>query len=369
MTTCDVPAQRGRIRPITLRGPASAGRRGALLFAVCMAAGACDIPTSLPLFESRWVVPLETTRVPVSELLPAGLTLANNAFRVSIPVATTHRTLGQLCGTPCTTAHGLLVPKPAFSTSFQLVTALPADVMSATITGGVIAISFVHNFGFDPLRPAGRTHDGVIILTVRNGGRVLGSAVIDQSFPTGVQVSRTLVLAPGSIAGALEVSLAITSPAGSPVTINQASTLAVGVMPGVINASDAQIAVQQRMIAADGVDLDLSEVDGALRGRVRRGALQVGVSNPFDVAGQLQLRLHSATSGADILRTVEVGPGSSTSEIQLSLEEVRSLLGHRVSAALAGPVSATAAGNGVTVRPDQELAVTPRLDFIVEIGS
>lgn len=356
MTACDGPAQRRRSVPA----------RSGVALAVLLVMAGCDVPTGLPRFESRWIVPLAATRVGVNELLPTALTVAGDDFRLTLPPGSGGRTLGQLCGAACLPVQGLSVPKPAFSDSFHVTTAMSADVVSVTATAGAATVTLAHNFDFDPLRPDGRSEDGVITLTLRNGARVIGMAVIDEEFPRDIPITRSIVLEPGVIAGSLVLGIAVASPAGGPAVIDSAAAITVTLAPDSVAVAEAQIAVNQRLIAAPLIVLDLTGVDADLRERVRRGVLQVVVNNPFDVAGALQLGLQAATSGADIVRTVQVVPGASMQDVELSLEEVQSLLGHRVGVTLGGRVSAT--GQAVMVRPGQEVAVTPRLDLIVEIG-
>jgi hypothetical protein len=368
MTACDVPAQHaGHVRPRGLFRPARLRARSGVALAAMLAVGACDVPTGLPIFESRWVVPLETTQVSVSELLPDALIVVNGEFRIAIPPATAQRTLGVVCGTPCVALQGLQAPKPAFTDSFVVTTAMPSDVVSAMVTGGAVLVTLLHRFDFDPLRPAGSTENGTITLTLRNDGRIVGTAVIDQPFPRDVPISSSVALNPGALSGPIEMRVVLSSPAGAAVTIDNAAVLTVTLAPGIIASDEAQIAVQQQLIASQPSELDLTGVDGELRDRVRRGSLQLVVDNPFDVAGELQLRLQAATSGADISRSVAVLPGASAQTVELTLDELRALLGHRVTAGLGGRVSATA--QAVTVRPGQEVTVAPRLDLVLEIGS
>jgi hypothetical protein len=358
MTMCDVrpPRPHGlrRVRPAVA------------LSACALILAACDIPTGLPRFESRWVVPLSTTRVGVAELLPAAVTVANGRFHVSVPPASGQRTLGEMCGTPCTTFQGLVVPKPAFSDSFDVTTTLPAGLVAATVETASVTVTVSHALGFDPIRPDGRTEDGRLDVTLWNDGRVVGSAVIDQPFPAGAPLTRTVDLAPGVMAGIIRARVAIVSPAGGPVALDNAAALTAHVIPVAMILTEADVAVEQRPIEAQPVQLDLTGVDEDLRERVRDGAIRLVLDNPFPLAGSLELRLRAAASGADIVRAVQVSAGRTTHVIALSRDELRWLLGYEVAATLTGPV--TASGPSVTVRPDQEVTITPRLDLVIEIG-
>ncbi|HSJ05989.1 MAG TPA: hypothetical protein VK936_04755 [Longimicrobiales bacterium] len=341
-------------------------RPAAALSACTLLLAACDIPTGLPRFESRWVVPLSTTRVGVGELLPAAVTVAGGRFHVSVPPGSGQRTLGQMCGMPCAAFQGVVAPKPAFSDSFQVSSPLPAGLVAATVESASVTVSLSHDLGFDPVRPEGRIEDGRLDVTIRNDGRVVGSAVIDQPFPPGAPIARTIDLAPGVMSGVLQASVAIVSPAGDPVAIDNAAALTAHLVPVAMTLTEAEVSVQQREIEAQPVHLDLTGVDEDLRERVRNGALRLTLDNPFALSGSLELRLRAPASGADIVRAVQVSAGQTTHVIALSRDEMRWLLGYDVEATLTGPVTAT--GPSVTVRPDQEVTVTPRLDLVIEIG-
>jgi hypothetical protein len=339
--------------------------RSAMLVAALLAT-ACEFPTTTPRFESRFLVPLEATRMAVSELLPSGVTVVGDQFRVTVAAAATQRTLGQICGSPCIALQGQQAPKPAFSFAFDIAQALPADVQGAVISEGTATVTLSHSFDFDPLRPPGATQNGTISITVRSGGETLGSATIDQAFPRITPITRSVQLA-GRVSGGIEVVIAIVSPAGGTVLISNSAPMSVSLAATVVSASEAQVVVTNRPVTVRPASLDLTGIDEGVRDRVRRGALVLEIANPFAVTGVLQLRLHAAASGADIRRTLQVQPDRTTQRIDLTKEEIQSLLGHSVTATVTGPVSAP--GGTITVRPDQQLVLTPRLDVFLEFGS
>jgi hypothetical protein len=348
-------------------GSAARARLGgrAVLVAALLAT-ACEFPTATPRFESRFVVPLEQTRMAVSELLPAGVTVVGDAFQVTIGAAAAQRTLGELCGSPCMLLQGQQAPKPAFTSSFGVGQDLPAEVLGAVITGGTASVTVSHSFDFDPLRPPGATQNGTISITVRSGGVTLGTAAMDQAFPRNTPVTRSVQLS-GRVSGGIEVVVAIVSPASGPVLINNSAPMSVSVAATVVRASEAEVVVHNRPVAVRPALLDLTGIDDGVRDRVRRGALVLEMANPFAVSGVMQLRLHAPASGADIQRTVQFLPALTTQRIELTEAELKSLLGHSVTATVTGPV--TAPGGTITVRPDQQLVLMPRLDVILEFGS
>jgi hypothetical protein len=339
--------------------------RSAVLVAALLTA-ACEFPTATPRFESRFLVPLEATRMAVSELLPTGVVVAGDQFRVTVAAAAAQRTLGQMCGSSCLALQGQQAPKPAFTFAFEIAQALPADVQGAVISEGTATVTLSHSFDFDPLRPPGAAQNGTINITVRSGGQTLGTASVDQAFPRITPITRSVQLT-GRVSGGIEVVVALVSPAGGTVLINNSAPMSINIAATVVSASEAQVVVSNRPVAVRPARLDLTGIDEGVRDRVRRGALVLESANPFAVTGAMELRLHAPASGADIRRTVQVRPDRTTQRIELSKEEIELLLGHTVTATVTGPVSAP--GGTITVRPDQQLVLTPRLDVYLEFGS
>src|SRR5215210_5680965 len=91
--------------------------------AVCAALllAACDLPTKPPKLQNRLLLGTETTVVPVTELLPAGVQVVGSTFRVQLASATlVGRSLAEMCGASCIAPPGVQVPKPAFTDSSEV---------------------------------------------------------------------------------------------------------------------------------------------------------------------------------------------------------------------------------------------------------
>lgn len=345
---------------------------GSMIRIGVLAAGvlaACDLPTALPRVESRFVVPGETTTLGVDELLPRGITSIGGSFRVTLdPQAVGPRTLGQLCGTPCAGLEGQRVPKPAFTATIPVRIPFPDELASATLASGRVTVTLHHDFGFDPLHPSGRQEDGRIAITLRSGGRTVGSATLTGPFPSGTARTTTIPLAPGAVSGALDAELVLVSPAGGQasehwVTVRNQAALSGRVSPEPIEVSEVRIAVRNRTVAAEGAVLDLSGVDAALAERVRSGAIVVDLDNPFALSGPLTLRLSSPAG--TLTRTVQLAPGETRQRIEFTGAELRSLLGREVTVALSGTVDAP---EPVAVRPGQAVTIATQLELVVELG-
>jgi hypothetical protein len=357
----------GHARPVA--APVLAWPRSptGLLLAAVLALSACDFPTALPRFEPRFVIPIDSTAIRVNELLPAGVTATDTTFVLSLVPVGIQKSLGDMCGTPCQLLQGWVAPKPAFSYAFAAPVTLPADVSGAVLASGTVQVAASHAFDFDPLRPAGSTRNGTLTIVIRSGGRQIGSAVIDQPFPRNTPVVRTIALTPGAVGGNLDVELTLDSPAGDPVTINNGAHVFVTATPGAIHVTEIHAAVRERIISMRPLDVDLTGVDDEIRSRARGGTLTVHMSNPFNVSGQLELKLYAPPSGADYRYPVGIAPGETTQRIELTEYEMFRVLGFNVNVSLVGPVSG--GGTALTLRPGQEITLSSRLELVLEIGS
>ena len=126
--------------------------RASVLLSLAVLSG-CDVPTSVPLIDVRWVFPIEETSISVAELLPSNVAIAGGDFVLSVDPVPLPQTLGGLCG-PCAAVDGFTVPKPAFNFVYQSGGTLPADVVSAALVSGSVSLALQNGLGFDPIRPA-----------------------------------------------------------------------------------------------------------------------------------------------------------------------------------------------------------------------
>lgn len=353
------------------------GRRAGSGWRTCVAAAmalpvwtlaGCDVPTSLPRVESRFVIPGESGAVHVSELLPPTVTVMGGHFRLQVNTAQLPgRSLGELCGGTCEAFDGQQVPKPAFTDSMAALLHMPADVGEAVVSSGVLTVRLTHDFGFDPIRPTGALSQGAMTLTVRSGDRVAGSAVVTDPFPSGSTVERHIELEPGTVSSGLAVTVALASPASAvPVTIRSDARLTGSAVPGPIDVSEAHVVVVERPIQVDAVSMDLTGIDGVVAERVKSGALVLRVDNPFDVMSAGPLELHVRAEDMEIVKPVEMQPGASTQRVEFTREQIRSMLGRSLRVSLDGRVAGT---NGVVrVQPDDAVRVQTTLDVVLELG-
>ena len=178
----------------------------AVLLIVLAALSGCDVPTDLPIFDVRWVIPVEETSISVVELLPAtGVIISGGNFVVDADTVFLNETLGSLCAA-CVDSGGFAVPKPVFDAVFTQTGNLATDVESVQLVSGSISLAIQNDLGFDPIRPAAGS-PGTMTVTIYDvdaSGRPLSQVTLDgniltDSLPNGALTTILLNLAPGTV--------------------------------------------------------------------------------------------------------------------------------------------------------------------------
>src|SRR5689334_2087694 len=360
----------------------TAARATARLSLLLLAAvGACEVPTKLPSWDQTWVIPGDSTRIAVSELLPktGELTVSTSggqpvfALNVAAPAAIS-RSLGQVCSA-CAAANGTTVPKPAFTITDSTGVALPTDLVAATVVNGGFTYTITNSFSFDPIRPnaAGAPY-GYFVIRVMNGTTIVALDSVDGAAlgigKNGATLQRALPLNVGagslSITNAkpLEVYLTLNSPQGDPVTINTSQSFSVAIQPLPIALSQAQVTVANQSINAAQTSVDLSSVsDQALINRVQAGTLHLNIASPFGVQGTLTATF-TVPGAASITMTIPLTTAAQqTPDVSLNAAEMRTLLGKTANLSVSGSVSSPS--GAVTITPTQVLRVTSTFEIIL----
>ena len=158
----------------------------AVLLIVVAALSGCDVPTSLPIFDVRWVIPVEETSISVVELLPTDVTVVGGNFEVTnVADVVLSQTLDVLCP-DCIPFNGLTVDKPLFNLVYNQSGSLPADVVSVELVNASISLAMQNDLGFDPIRPAVAA-PGTMTITIHAvdaTGPELGRVVLDGNVAT-----------------------------------------------------------------------------------------------------------------------------------------------------------------------------------------
>lgn len=340
----------------------------AAIFGVIVFA-ACDIPTSLPIVEQRWILPGESTALAVDQLLPSGVSESEAGFQVDVPPVTVEQTLGTLCPL-CATYDGATVPKPAFEDTVRAVTNLPADVESAALASARVDVTIHNGFGFDPLRPGG-SERGTLRIRVRAvaGGAILGEITLDgtsESLPPGATVTRRLTLGAGTLGQSFRTTVAVSSPQGDPVTLDAAQKLTVTATPRAVLVTATTVQVDGQEVSLDLVELDVKDLEATITDQIREGNIVLDVANPFGVAFDGQLEIHYP--GGTLSRPLHL-PESAASTVTLSYsgDELRAFLGQE-NVTLAGTGTVSSGAGAITVTPGQHATIDARLDLVLEIG-
>ncbi|HEX6927164.1 MAG TPA: hypothetical protein VF167_17195 [Longimicrobiaceae bacterium] len=340
------------------------GAAGTSLFLLGLALTSCDLPTELPDWDTRWVIPVDRTTITARSIVTgdAGGGDEGEAFELELPGISVTRSLGEICPL-CGPLDGRTVPKPAFDVSVSSGVPLPEELISARLEGGELAIAIQHDFPFDPLRPGG-DEPGTLVLTVRSGSALLARDSIDGrevALPPGTVLRRTLPLRAAEVAAPLEVTATLRSPAGDPVTIDLTDRFLLELSARVALA-EVRLRLRDREVASDPILLALNEIDDAAAERLRGGAVLIELENPFELTADLDL--HITAGGAQITKPLEVAPGSSELRIDLTRDEARAIVGQaEVVFEFAGRVSS--GDEGTVIRPDDEVSLTTALEMVV----
>ena len=329
---------------------------------------ACDIPTSAPSWDTRWVVPADSISLSVDSLLPASVRTTTaagaGAFQLSLPDVTFDRTLEQICPA-CAALDGFTAPAPAFTTSFSGTVLLPAEVISARVLDGSVVVTLTNTLGFDPLRPSAGGARGTVTITARSGSTTLATATIDgatTALPSGTSVTRTLSIAAGTVSGPIVVVVDVVSPQGDPAAINSAGGISVVARPVAVRLGEARIALANQRFAAADDTIDLSGLDSAVTERVQSGALRLHVSNPFQVRGTFAITIRTATT--TITKPLTVAEGESDVRVEFTRAEIQSIAGQEVVRVGASGIVSTPTGSA-TFRPGQALTLRGSLEVVV----
>ena len=357
--------------------------RGLVAAAGCaLAVVACEVPTSLPIWDTVWQVPADSAEVSVASLLPSSVTIVDlgggvQAFSLALPAANYSTTLGSVCPA-CAAANGMRVPKPQFTMVDSTVIALPSDVASADIVGGTIDCTITNGFGFDPINPSATAH-GWMRIDVRSGNALLAHDSVPgtaMTLPTNVGRFRSIPVlgtpaAPVRIAGPLRVSITLFSPAGDSVTINTSQQFSVNAVANNFRVSQASVGVPSRSIPAQSDTVDLSGLKDVASGTINGGAFILTIANPFAVQGNVNVDV-TAPNGAHVTKSLALplgGPATQPATLRLDLtaSEINSLVGQsNVEIALTGDVSAP--GGPVTVTPSQKIVLNTMVEATITAG-
>lgn len=335
----------------------------AALVGVVSAIGGCDFPTSLPRWDTRWLVPARSTVLTVDQLLPANVvaSTAGSTFQVVVAPVTFSRSLLDFCGAACLALQGATGPKPAFTASIADTLRLPSNVAGATIVDGSVSVALTNGFAFDPLQPGAGGPTGTIAVTISSGSTTVGTLTLSgtsERFAPGTTITRSVPLSPAAVGNRLAIVVTLVSPAGDPVRVDTNERVTIVATSQGVHVSQVMAIVAARPVALRPFTVDLTSIDASIIDRVQGGALIVSMTNPFGVSGALTMTVSNA--GMPISKPVDVRPGPTTQHIPLTRDEVKALLGRAITVNATGTLGA---GTAVPLSAADTARVTTQLDL------
>ena len=342
---------------------------------VLAALSGCDVPTELPIFDVRWVIPVEETSISVVELLPAtGVTISGGNFQVDADTVLLNETLGSLCSA-CLDSGGIPVPKPLFNLKYNQTGSLATDVVSVDLVSGSISLAIQNNLGFDPIRPAAGS-PGTMTVTIYDvdaSGRqlsqvTLDGAILTDSLPNGGLTTILLNLAPGTVSSTIFTEVDLASPAGDPVAIDLNTTLDITAAVGPVSVSSATLNVDGLAVNLDPTDLDIEDIDTSVTDRIQSGSLILDIQNPFGVGVDLSLDISGSFPGSPIQKSLSIGSGATSSvTLTYTATELQSFLGQSGVQITGGGTVISPLGPAM-VTPTDEVVIEASLDIELEIS-
>lgn len=336
---------------------------------VGLALAACDVPTEAPRWDQTWIVPADSITISVADLLPSTVEVTpdGSAFQAEVPGITVRYALSDLC--PACPAGSTTVPKPEFRDTVYTSRQLPADLVSAVLTGGSLTASLDHEFSFDPLRPNDDPNDrGFLVIRVLSAGNLVAYDSIsgeDQVFDASTTLVAELPVRQTTVVDSLTMEIIIYSPAGGDTQISSTDELTATFDRSTVQASEVTVAADAVSIDSFTTVFDFG-VDSTLVDRIQNGAFLFDVMNPFPVTGTLDLVFQGGFP--TFQRTIPISQGASTDTLAFSGPELQSILASDVvNIGASGDVSAP--GGTITVTPDQELSVATEIQLVLLVGS
>ena len=316
-------------------------------------------------------MPVASSRIAVSDLLPASVTVEQGALRISLPAAGDSVQWYQVCGAALyCEAAGMVGPKPAFQIPFSVKVQRPADFASATLAGGdTVHLALAHAWGFDVLRPAGAATPGSLSAQLVIGADTLRAVITGTTtpWPSGTTLDVPFVIPVGATLTAdMALDVVVDSPAGDVVTnVGPTRFMSAVARVGSVGVTSISAPAPTSPLASRDVVLDLSRFDSDIATKARSAELTLAITNPLHVAGQLSLAFAGSQGALIPPKSVDVSQGSSLRKLTLTRSELDQLLGQRVSLSLTGQVTATHPSGLVTFRPTDDISIDGQLALTV----
>jgi hypothetical protein len=343
---------------------------------------ACDVyaiaTDPFPGLIQTWNLPVTTTAVSVASLLPSGVAIystpASNppdssAFTVNVNGITYNRRVGDYCAL-CQTLNGTTAPKPAFiiSPDAGSTVGLPTNVVSASLLGGSVTYTITNGLSFDPLRVSTNLANpqGRIVVVVRSGSVVFARDTLKgetQTLPASTgSITRVLNLQTGPIASNITVDLEVNSPTGDNTFINADGILGMNATVSGLRVGSVVINVPTASLNSGAPEqIDIGGLDDSFTERAIGGGLELTVTNPFAVAGNMNVTF-ATSPGPAVSKTAAIAAVTTPQRLTITLDstEISRILKSDPPPTLSigGSVSSTAP---ITVSPKQVISMSNRM--------
>lgn len=228
-------------------------RIGALALATTLGLGACDLPTELPRWDTRWDVVVVSDTVSTAELLPDAIRVSPEGFVLDGFDSEGQVRLGDVCEL-CTCFDG---PIPALEIApHDWPVELPPRVLSASLVRGRADVVIHNEVGFDVLDD-GAGDGGFLQVELVDSwsDEVYSTLLVDESFPPGDSLVLSFDLP------AVELSPRIVARVSGRTPGSGCESMSLGPESGF------RTNVVLRDVVSDAVRVSLSDADLALPGR------------------------------------------------------------------------------------------------------
>lgn len=356
--------------------------RRALLLGAAAGVTACDVAQfaldPMPQFVQTWNIPSAGTSVSVGSILPSGVSIYStpgstpadsSAFDVDIDTMDFSRALGQDC-LSCQASNGTTAIKDSFNLISSSSEPLPADMVSGAVIGGSVRVSVRNNLSFDPLRVRAAAPQGYLLIVVRSGSLVLGRDSINGAstpFMPGDSIVRNIPLTTGTVVGSVNTDVTIMSPRGdAAVPINTNGTVrTVAITQQLLVASIRMNVVGRSLASASNDTIALDGLEEGVANRIIRGALEMRVTNPFAIAGDVQITFGYGP-GQSVVKSVPLPTGIDQPALaELDSADVRNIVGKKVALSVGGIVNST---GPINVTPKQAMSFDNRMRLVIRTG-
>lgn len=270
-------------------------------FLIALAAGtaACDIPTSVPRYDTRWDVVVVRDSIATADLLPEHLRVGPEGFVIDEFSAEGEVRLGDVCEL-CTCFSGAI---PAFDIApHDWPVPLPSGVLSASLERGSAEVVLFNRVGFDLLSD-GLGNQGWITVELMDtrDRRVLGRIFVAEPFPPGdsIRVSFDLADVPLSRYLVAQISGRMPGSGCQEVALTPESAIGARVELDDVVASSVEVWVGDQALKIPGRDFQLP---AAVASRLRSGeaelTLEVAVETRLPAG--LEIGMSAAGAQADL---------------------------------------------------------------------